>query len=139
MEHDVSRLTMSDFLGLWTFDREVSGPSGGQMRGQAKFTGHDPTSYVETGVLTLLSGAQFPFERAYLWQFDAAGADIAFADQRPFHRLDYAAPKASHWCDPDIYNVTYDFARWPEWTAIWEVSGPRKSYVSTTCYRKQIT
>jgi hypothetical protein len=64
--------------------------------------------------------------RSYLWRQDGAALAVAFDDGRPFHRLGPGQLADRHLCAPDIYDVAYEFCRWPDWTQIWRVRGPRK-------------
>ncbi|MBT0957139.1 trigger factor [Alphaproteobacteria bacterium KMM 3653] len=91
-------------------------------------------TYAETGHLYLASGQSLVAERSYLWQPSGQGVDISFPDGRAFHRMDLSGGGDHHWCDPDSYDVTYSFAHWPAWRAVWRVKGPRKDYVMTTDY-----
>jgi hypothetical protein len=74
-------------------------------------------------------------ERVYLWRASGAGIEVLFDDGRPFHRIDDSA-EAAHWCDPDQYDVTYEFGRWPKWSSRWRVLGPRKDYVMVSNYSR---
>ena len=131
---------MTEFTGDWDFRRQISDAKHGQngaVTGQATFErGGNGLHYRETGVLTLANGAQMQAERSYLWSPDGAGIAVTFADGAAFHRFDPQgqAQGTSHLCGDDLYNVTYDFTRWPVWTAVWAVVGPRKDYISTTHY-----
>ena len=55
------------------------------------------------------------------------GLIVFFDDGRPFHRLGPGHLSDRHFCDPDIYDVRYDFSQWPLWTQSWQVQGPRKN------------
>ncbi len=92
--------------------------------------------YREEGELRLGKAAPIRAERSYRWR---TGADhrleVLFEDGRPFHGFSPAkALSAQHFCDPDTYEVTYDFSGWPAWRAVWRVRGPRKDYEMTTDY-----
>ena len=43
---------------------------------------------------------------------------------------------SDHPCGADLYRVEYDFSRWPEWSAVWDVSGPRKNYTMESRFRR---
>ena len=49
-------------------------------------------------------------------------------------------PDALHHCDPDMYNVSYDFTRWSQrkkqWRSVWTVLGPRKDYKMLSSYEQ---
>ena len=88
-------------------------------------------------MLTMGTAAPMQAERAYLWREAGAKIEVLFADGRPFHEF---APghmdDATHYCDPDVYRVEYEFADWPEWRAVWRVAGPRKAYEMTSRYSR---
>jgi hypothetical protein len=46
------------------------------------------------------------------------------------------ADGTEHPCGDDHYTVQYDFRSWPQWTAVWQVSGPRKDYTSRSAYTR---
>ncbi len=75
--------------------------------------------------------------RRYLWRQDGDRLECLFEDGRPFHTLPSgsACPEAVHLCDPDRYEVAYDFTEFPLWHSVWRVVGPRKDYVMTSSYR----
>jgi hypothetical protein len=107
-----------------------------QFKGQCRIAGG---WYHETGHLILAHSPALTSSRRYRWHPGAGGGiDIFFEDDRFFHHINLAqsSPTAHHLCPPDEYHVTYDFARWPDWTADWQVTGPRKSYDMRSCYRK---
>ncbi len=131
---------MADFLGRWSVERQIEDRRAGQagrFDGLAEITPTpDGALYQETGVL-ILGGARFPAERRYLWAEGPDGIAVRFADGRAFHSFSpEGAPAARHWCDPDDYRVSYDFAAWPLWRAVWEVRGPRKDYRMDSLYRR---
>lgn len=134
-------LNSSDFLGRWTARRSIEDAlSGhhGQFEGMAEITERGDTGswlYHEAGDLRYGAGAAMRAERRYLWQPKGAAIDVCFEDGRAFHTIALqGGARAAHWCDPDQYDVTYDFADWPHWRSEWRVSGPRKSYVMVTAY-----
>jgi len=131
-------LELWDFEGEWQITRRIedalSGQEG-QFAGAASFV-RDVAGlqYSEKGLLTL-GGASMKAERVYLWRASGAGIEVLFDDGRPFHRIDDSA-EAAHWCDPDQYDVTYEFGRWPKWSSRWRVLGPRKDYVMVSNYSR---
>ena len=90
--------------------------------------------YTEKGVLEL-GGAKMEAERVYLWRATANGIEVFFDDGRPFHMIGDST-EAAHWCDPDQYDVTYEFSGWPAWSSRWRVLGPRKDYVMVSEYTR---
>lgn len=130
---------LADFVGRWRVSRTITDH---HARTPALFTGEalftpdtGGLAYVETGELTLPGHAPLYAERRYHWRHSDTGFDIHFDDGRFFHSFTPDAPTASHWCDPDSYDVAYDFSAWPEWTSTWTVTGPRKAYDMVTTYR----
>ena len=131
---------LEDFTGQWQLSRAITEASGSKasFSGQAWFTPEGAgLGYREEGVLQLPGQTPIRAERRYLWQAaPEGGIAVLFSDGRPFHRFDpgQARPEDRHYCDPDIYDVVYDFDRWPEWRSRWRVTGPRKDYEMTTQY-----
>lgn len=130
-----------DFAGLWHLRRQISefrGGQSGRFEGTATFTpdaaGH--TAYTEEGILRLGDGMPLRATRDYRWRFAAGRIAVDYADGRPFHSFDPAHPQAEHLCGPDLYHVTYDFARWPLWRALWVVRGPHKDYRMISDYSR---
>lgn len=130
----------TDFLGRWSIDRTIEDAQG---TGSAHFTGSavikecgDIWEFSESGTLSLAQGSVMRAERKYLWRPAGAGFDVFFEDQRFFHHFDLGADaQASHWCDPDQYDVSYDFTDWPNWSSRWNVAGPRKAYIMQSQFR----
>ncbi|MBM1222364.1 trigger factor [Ponticoccus sp. SC2-23] len=129
------------FLGRWRITREIEDRLGPDARfdGEAVISETAPGRwlYHETGRLGFGTGPLFEAERRYVWAPDATGIEVFFEDGRAFHRIPLAGGADRHHCDPDLYDVTYDFTAWPQCWAIWTVSGPRKSYVMRSRYRQQ--
>ena len=130
---------LDDFVGSWRVTREISHREGPDARfeGWVHFT---PDSaglvYREEGELRIAGQPVIRAERQYLWRaIDGGAIDVAFDDGRPFHRIaSGAVPNDRHYCDPDIYDVAYDFSAWPEWACHWQVKGPRKDYSMMSRY-----
>lgn len=129
----MSERRLAEFLGTWEVRREIVQDDGarGVFDGRARWRAEGQGAvYVETGQLTL--GAQsFAAERRYRWSADLT---VSFEDGRLFHHVPPEGGEVSHWCPPDQYDGSYDFANWPRWRVVWRVTGPRKAYVSTTLY-----
>lgn len=124
-----------DFCGEWRLSRriqsEIAGQSG-RFEGRAWFTPDDAgLLYREAGTLTV-GAHEMEAERRYLWRVVEGDIAVFFEDGKPFHQFAPQQVAASHFCDPDTYNVTYDFANWPKWSSTWRVTGPRKDYVMTS-------
>lgn len=134
---------LGDFTGRWRITRLIRdglARQDGRFEGAASLTPDgDGLGYAEYGLLTLGTAPPMTAERRYRWSpAPGGGIAVAFADGRPFHSFapDAGAAEASHWCDPDDYRVSYDFTRWPEWSAVWEVRGPRKDYRMESRYQR---
>lgn len=131
----------SDFLGRWSIVRTIQEH---EAQAAATFEGvaeiidaGNAWNYSETGTLTLQQGGAFQAERTYIWRPNGQTIDTYFSDGRYFHTIELSAkPKTSHWCDPDQYEVRYDFSAWPAWAAQWDVVGPRKNYRMVSAFRK---
>lgn len=133
-------MRLADFEGVWRLERGIEdfrGGTPGRFAGEARFI-RDAAGlvYAETGTLVLGGAAPVPASRSYLWREAGGAIELRFAGGGFFHRFDRhaAAPEAEHLCAPDRYRVRYDFARWPLWSAVWRVSGPRKDYAMASAY-----
>ena len=126
---------ISDFEGHWRVTRAITHADGtvATFSGEAAFE-PDPQGgldYTEDGMLSLPTGQSMRATRRYLWADDLS---VFFDDGRPFHQVPREGGAAEHYCAPDTYRVTYDFANWPEWQAIWDVTGPKKAYRMVSNY-----
>ncbi|GGD34895.1 DUF6314 family protein [Sinisalibacter lacisalsi] len=132
---------LDDFTGRWRIARRIEDAwmdTTGLFEGVARFTPDaEGLLYSEVGELRLPQEPPMAARRKLLWRQDGAGIAVLFEDGRPFHRIDPAARVVQDWhdCDPDAYDVTYNFTRWPHWRMIWKVCGPRKDYVSISDFR----
>ena len=119
---------------------DAYGAQAGLFVGEAVLTPEEETGliYVEEGVLRMGDGPSLTATRTYLWSFDGAGVEVRFADGHPFHRFTPGGVtvNAEHLCADDLYHVTYDFSRWPDWQARWEVTGPRKDYAMVSLFSR---
>lgn len=128
---------LGDFAGHWLVSREISEATGGVARfeGRAAWMPADRgLAYRETGTMTLDSGAVFQAERRYFWAEDLA---VHFDDGKFFHQVPAAGGVVRHWCDPDDYQLSYDFSLWPQFEVLWKVKGPRKDYKARTKYTRR--
>ena len=123
---------LQDFAGDWRLTRRIADRAGGQclrFAGTARFVPDGGgLAYEERGVLRLPGQPPFEAHRRYLWREEGGLIVVEHGDGRAFHAFDPAAPEAEHLCPPDTYRVAYRFARWPLWSALWTVAGPRKDY-----------
>ena len=135
-------LSLIDFAGKWILLRKIDDTGAGRVgnfSGIAEFTPiKDGLNYVETGELTLAGQSPVSASRCYVWRQDEGRILVDFEDYRPFHHFatDQRISLATHDCPPDIYQVRYDFTQWPEWSARWQVNGPRKDYCMVSHYRR---
>ncbi len=133
---------LTDFAGSWRIDRVIRDAALGQvgrLTGRATFEADaHGLIYEEAGDLRYGSGAPMRAQRRYLWRQEAPGRIAVFyEDGRAFHAFALgSSAEARHECPPDLYQVVYDFSRWPEWRAVWTVTGPRKDYVSETIFTR---
>ena len=136
-------LPMRGYLeGTWRLDRRIEdrrGASDGVFSGEARFAaeGTDALHYREDGTMRMGTHTM-KASQAYRWQFDARGADVAFTDGRPFHRV---APRegtatALHDCPPDTYRVVYRFETPDRWRQRWIVTGPRKDHTIESVFTR---
>ena len=131
-----TKRSLADFIGAWDITRDIipaNGPRAvfaGQGVWTVSATGAD---YAETGILTLPDAAPMTAERRYVWGHDLS---VYFDDGRFFHRVPAHGGPTTHFCDPDTYDVSYDFAEWPAVAVSYTVYGPRKDYVMHSQYSK---
>jgi len=127
------------FEGDWQITREIKDRTGGpagRFTGTGRFTpAPGGLAYAEAGELAL-GPTVMRATRAYRWVFTAEGVEVLFSDGRPFHAFRWDAATAEHPCGADLYRVRYDFSAWPDWTATWDVTGPRKDYTLRTLWRR---
>ncbi len=134
--------TIADFAGQWRMIRRIEDAAAGQVlhaSGSAVIASH-PQHWIYDENLTLRVPGQpeMTATRRYLWHGTPDGVRICFDDGRFFHHLSFGTERCSdhHDCAPDSYDAQYDFERWPRWSVVWTVSGPRKSYVMHTDYAR---
>ncbi len=131
-------MKLIDFEGNWSIERRIEdhlSDTVSHFLGTAQIGGD---GYKEIGKMVLANGNEFESSRSYLWSDCDEGIEIRFEDGRPFHiMVPSGQSSAHHWCDPDQYDVEYDFQSKQDWTATWKVKGPRKDYVMISRYRKQ--
>jgi len=123
---------LSDFAGPWQIARTITHADGltATLKGTAIFTPEGKgLAYAETGALSIGGAAPFEATQRYTWDSDLS---VYFPDGRYFHQVPPSGGTAAHWCAPDQYDGTYDFADWPRWQITWRVKGPRKDYTSHT-------
>ena len=139
------RPTLAEFAGKWQLRREIRQGSGADavFEGVAVLFEHTEHTggllYEEDGQLQITGQRPMTATRRYLWQVgEGERIDIFFEDGRPFHTIAAGgvSSKDRHYCDPDTYDVQYDFSLWPEWHCRWHVTGPRKDYRMHSVYTR---
>lgn len=132
-------IALSDLKGLWRLTRTIDDARAGltgHLHGTSRW---DPDEagllQQEEGFLHYGTAPPMQAARRYRWRADGDGLAVFFADGRPFHRLSPGLLADRHWCDPDTYDVSYDMSRWPDWTQVWNVTGPRKDAVITSRFQ----
>lgn len=127
---------LADFEGTWTIARTIVQGTADPVvfEGQGVWS-HTSAGldYVETGLLRMSGVRPMRAERRYVWRRDLS---VFFADGRFFHAVPAGGGHTVHLCDPDTYDVTYDFDAWPRFCVRWDVRGPHKSYVSDSVYTR---
>jgi len=132
------------FKGEWVLNRHIFDLDSqwlGKFEGVAIMTpSENALHYHEEGKLQFGGLTAMTATRDYTWIFP--GKDmvrVMFDDGRHFHDFDATEkrPQATHYCDPDEYDVTYDFRKWPDWRAEWRVEGPKKDYRMVSMYARK--
>ena len=131
--------SLAQFEGRWQLDRQIEDTVRGPMRleGEAVLARSGlRLVYSEAGTLVIPGQPSLTAKQRYVWEERDGWISIRFADGRPFHGFALRAANATavHLCDPDRYQVVYDFSAWPEWTSDWRVIGPRKDYAMRSRY-----
>lgn len=129
------------FRGNWSLYRHIFDLDSQWL---GKFEGHAELSdseygldYFEEGYLQFGGLHAIQATRRYLWSFPSdQRVDVAFEDGKAFHHFlpDEPRTEATHFCDPDTYDATYDFTNWPIWRVEWRVEGPKKDYRMVSVY-----
>lgn len=122
------------FEGRWRLLRAVDDRRAGAQAtfaGEALFRPDGEGLRCEEAGALRINGVETRATRVHLWRFPAPErVEVLFDDGRFFHAFDprEAAPRASHDCPPDFYQVVYGFEGPDRWRSVWEVRGPRKDY-----------
>jgi hypothetical protein len=139
--------TLGYLRGHWSLTRQITdhrGQHGGRFDGHASFLpvpgGGDGArlDYMEQGELTV-GGHRGPAWRSLILVAAAGGgADVLFADGRPFYRLDLRSGqwRAEHPCSEDRYLVTVRVLSADSFTESWQAHGPDKDYEMTATYTR---
>jgi hypothetical protein len=131
------------FEGAWNIDRHILDLDSewlGRFHGEARFKAdRGRLLYHEEGMLQFGGLTASRATRNYIWTFPSdTEVKILFENGDDFHVFNPQDPRpfARHFCDPDEYDVTYDFRRWPQWRAEWRVEGPKKDYRMVSTYER---
>ncbi|EYT78457.1 hypothetical protein CF54_37045 [Streptomyces sp. Tu 6176] len=130
--------------GRWRVERAVRDLATGD---EGAFTGVTDFGALEGGGLLHHESGTFewrgtarPAERTLRFLPGAApgGADVRFADGRPFHDLDLSSGRyvADHPCSADLYRGEFTVRDADHWRTVWRVGGPAKDLVLTTDYTR---
>lgn len=135
-------VTLADFEGAWVLERRIVHEDAldAQFRGSARFRPEGGgLLYEEKGILKVAGQRPVSAQQRYFWREGQGGViEVLFDDGHAFHMIDPARPQDTHWCDPDSYEVSYEFGHWPDWIAVWNVRGPRKAYRMVSTYRRPV-
>ena len=132
----------SDIIGKWKITRSIEDRLNQKkfaLDGVAIFTDNNSLyHYNETGIMKSES-FQSKAHQDYLWIITPEGWKINFTDGSHFHDLELANQEQHvyHKCGNDIYRGEFLLNLPNAIKVLWNVSGPRKDYVSHTYYKKR--
>jgi hypothetical protein len=127
---------LADFAGIWRLERQITHQNGppAEFLGRAEWQpAPGGMQYFEQGKLSIAGHPPVQAERRYFWHDDLR---VDFSDGRFFHQVPAMGGTARHWCDPDMYDVRYDFSGWPRFEVTWQVAGPAKEYTMVSRYTR---
>ncbi|WP_037860176.1 DUF6314 family protein [Streptomyces sp. NRRL S-340] len=136
--------TLAYLAGRWRAERSVRDLASGD---EGVFTGVTDFAPLDGGGLLHHESGTFvwrgvgrPAERTlrFLPGTSPGGADVRFADGRPFHDLDLTSGRhiADHPCSADLYRGEFTVRDADHWRTVWRVGGPAKDLVLTTDYTR---
>lgn len=129
-------------VGRWSIDRTVIDElfgARGSFVGTAEFRRVGDELLEEESGEFEWGGVTNPASRSHRLVPRADGtADVLFADGRPFHDLDLRTGRWStrHPCAADFYDGEFTVVSQDEWHLRWRVSGPAKTQLLTSVYRR---
>ena len=140
------KLTCKDLIGRWSISRLICDNLTHSIRtfcGQAIIKQDNlHFHYQEKGDLMLSKNISFSAEQSYIWKpISNSIFDIFFKNGNFFCTLDLKLANqrgvcsAKHLCEADLYVVDYDFSKFPVWSSLWTVSGPKKDYQIVSDFR----
>lgn len=133
---DAQGRELTDFEGRWRLEREIVHDDGtrAQFVGTADWQPEGRgMRCTEQGTMCIEGTAPMAAQRVYLWD---EALQVFFDNGRLFHKVPPAGGDTGHWCDPDQYDGSYDFSRWPDFSVTWAVRGPRKAYRMVSRYSR---
>jgi hypothetical protein len=122
------------FLGKWNLTRQVTGSHQGSFTGTAEFVSYHNQDllYRESGYLILPMNKPFWCERSYWYEFVEDGnIRVLFSDRREFLMMRFdsqLSAQATHKCECDTYDATYQFVSSNHLRITFKISGPSKQY-----------
>ena len=122
---------LADFLGQWALSRRILPAQGAEAQFEGTAVWAADGAYAEEGLLRVAGQPPMRAERRYRWD---GALNVYFDDGRFFHQVPPEGGTAAHWCEPDQYDVRYDFGDWPRFEVRWRVVGPRKNYEMISHY-----
>jgi dimethylaniline monooxygenase (N-oxide forming) len=145
----LGRRVLDLLRGHWAIERQIE--PGGHFTGMAAFTqrSDDSLLYRENGRLVLDDGITLEGENSYVYALRNGDIEVSFADgpSRGVHFIDISLPADQpddapivsidrHLCRLDTYDATFCIENAALFTITYVVSGPKKSYVSRSAYRR---
>jgi hypothetical protein len=144
-------VTPTDLLGSWALAREVDDRRTRERRAVAgtatlELVAADRVHWHEEGLMRW-AGHEVPVQRTLWVVRGAAGWEVRFEDERPFHPWAVGSP-VEHPCAPDHYTglvvVERTAADAPgapvtRWRVEWRARGPEKDYVMRTVHSARRT
>ena len=130
--------SLAALAGRWHLSRVIDHADGTRatLEGVSVFSRSGPRLIQEESGVLKFGDQNLEARQRYIWEAAGPHLNVYFSDMRPFHAvpLGEPCPRTVHLCDPDRYEVVYDFQAWPRWTSTWKVEGPRKDYEMTSRY-----
>lgn len=90
-------------------------------------------------------------DKLSVWFTHTAKGEDPLGVERPFHEITVLPPaegvsfwraEGHHWCEPDTYDLNYEFdfqgVYLKEWRVICKVNGPHKNYSLKSVYKRAV-
>jgi hypothetical protein len=141
------RAVFHSLKGNWTFQRTVSGEA--RAEGTASFTRNWNTlNYYESGVLHRFEDKKsFHVYQTYSYRLRNDLISVYFSNKQLFHPLHFDPPnpttfpfiaRGTHHCEPDTYEMLYQFDNLNQFRVTCAVKGPHKNYEIYTVFQKKL-